>query len=250
MKFLPLILANLRRKKIRTALTVGSFVVALFLFGLLGAIHYGFRQGIDVAGADRLVVIGRTSIIQPLPLPYYERLKRTARREGRRVRDLVRRRLPGPEELLRAVRDRRPTTGCRMYPEFKVDPQEWKAFLADRQGVIVGGRLTAAVRLEGRRPRAAARRPASWAVRRWDFNIRGIYHGTRPNDDETQFWLQARLPGRERARRSGRASSAGTWSASRIPTTRRQSRSRSTRVLRTPRPRRGPRPRRRLPRPS
>ena len=24
----------------------------------------------------------------------------------------------------------------------------------------------------------------------WDFNIRGIYHGTRPNDDETQFWLQ------------------------------------------------------------
>jgi hypothetical protein len=39
-------------------LTVGSFVVAFFLFGLLGAIHYGFRQGIDVAGADRLVVIG------------------------------------------------------------------------------------------------------------------------------------------------------------------------------------------------
>src|SRR5580765_5265731 len=75
MKFLPLILANLRRKKIRTVLTVGSFAVAFFLFGLLGAIHYGFRQGIDVAGADRLVVIGRTSIMQPLPRPYYERLK-------------------------------------------------------------------------------------------------------------------------------------------------------------------------------
>ena len=54
MKFLPLLLANLRRKKIRTALTIGSFAVALFLFGLLGAIRYGFRQGIDVAGADRL----------------------------------------------------------------------------------------------------------------------------------------------------------------------------------------------------
>ncbi len=75
MKFLPLIFANLRRKKIRTILSIGSFAVAFFLFGLLGAIHYGFRQGIDVAGADRLVVIGRTSIIQPLPLPYYERLK-------------------------------------------------------------------------------------------------------------------------------------------------------------------------------
>jgi len=37
MKFLPLLLANLRRKKIRTVLTIGSFVVALFLFGFLGA---------------------------------------------------------------------------------------------------------------------------------------------------------------------------------------------------------------------
>jgi putative ABC transport system permease protein len=24
----------------------------------------------------------------------------------------------------------------------------------------------------------------------WDFNVRGIYHGTRPQDDEGQFWLQ------------------------------------------------------------
>src|SRR6185295_13092269 len=78
MKFLPLLFANLRRKKIRTILTIGSFAVALFLFGLLGAIRYGFRQGIDIAGADRLVVIGRTSMIQPLPIPYYERLKHVA----------------------------------------------------------------------------------------------------------------------------------------------------------------------------
>ncbi|HSB62162.1 MAG TPA: ABC transporter permease, partial [Vicinamibacteria bacterium] len=67
MRFLPLLLANLRRKKVRTALTVGSFAVALFLFGLLAAIRSGFRQGIDVAGADRLVVINKVSLIQPLP---------------------------------------------------------------------------------------------------------------------------------------------------------------------------------------
>ena len=57
-------------------LTIGSFAVAMFLFGILGSIHYGFRQGIDLAGADRLVVIGRTSIIQPLPIAYQARLKR------------------------------------------------------------------------------------------------------------------------------------------------------------------------------
>ncbi len=106
MKYLPLLLANLRRKKIRTGLTIGSFAVALFLFGLLGALRAGFRQGIDVAGADRIVVIGRTGVIQPLPLPYMARIKRIPGVRGRRALDLVRRRLPGPEELLPAVRGR------------------------------------------------------------------------------------------------------------------------------------------------
>ncbi|MFI5170357.1 MAG: ABC transporter permease, partial [Vicinamibacterales bacterium] len=76
MKFLPLLFANLKRKKVRTALTIGSFAVAMFLFGLLVAVRAGFRQGIDVAGADRLVVIGRTGVIQPLPFPYQERIRR------------------------------------------------------------------------------------------------------------------------------------------------------------------------------
>ena len=67
MRFLPLLVANLFRKKVRTTLTVGSFAVALLLFGLLAAVRAGFRQGIDVAGADRLVVIGRTGLIRNPP---------------------------------------------------------------------------------------------------------------------------------------------------------------------------------------
>ena len=43
MKFFPLILANLFRKKLRTALTIGSFAVALFLFGLLVVVHGAFN---------------------------------------------------------------------------------------------------------------------------------------------------------------------------------------------------------------
>ena len=45
MKYLPLLLANLRRKKIRTILTIGSFAVALFLFGLLAAVRAGLPPG-------------------------------------------------------------------------------------------------------------------------------------------------------------------------------------------------------------
>ena len=57
MRYLPLLFANLKRKRIRTTLTLGSFMVAMFLFGLLAAVRAGFRQGVTAASADRLVVV-------------------------------------------------------------------------------------------------------------------------------------------------------------------------------------------------
>ena len=76
MKYLPLIWANLFRKKLRTAFTVGSFAVALFLFGFLGVIHNAFGGGVKAAGVDRLMVINKTSIIQPLPISYRDQMLR------------------------------------------------------------------------------------------------------------------------------------------------------------------------------
>ncbi len=188
MKFLPILFANLRRRKIRLLLTVGSFAVAFLLFGLLGAIRYGFRQGIDVAGADRLVVIGRTSIIQPLPLPYLDRLKR----------------IPGVTDVAHATwfggiyQDPKnffpqfavvPEDWRRMYPEFVVDDAQWQAFLADRQGCVVGERLAARFGWEVG-DRVPLQAPGYLGAGGWDFTIRAIYRGTRQNDDETQFWLR------------------------------------------------------------
>ena len=188
MKFLPLIVANLRRKKIRTILTIGSFTVAFFLFGLLAAIHYGFRQGIDVAGADRLMTIAKTSFLQPLPLPYGDRLRR----------------IPGVKDVASftwfggVYQDPKnffasfaidPQDYLRMYPEFVVNPAEWKVFLGDRQGAIVGAAL--AKRFGWKvGDRVPLRAPGYFGGEGWTFNVDGIYHGTRANDDETQFWMR------------------------------------------------------------
>lgn len=124
MKYLPLLFANLKRKKIRTTLTIGSFAVAMFLFGLLAAVRAGFRQGVDVAGADRLVVVGRTGLIQPLPLPYMERIRR----------------LPGVKDVAHVTwfggvyQDPKnffaqfviePEDWRRLYPEYAVPDTQW-----------------------------------------------------------------------------------------------------------------------------
>jgi putative ABC transport system permease protein len=189
-KYLPLLLANLKRKKIRTVLTIGSFVVALFLFGLLAAVRAGFRQGVDIAGADRLVVIGRTGVIQPLPLPYMERIRR----------------LPGVKDIAHSTwfggvyQDPKnffpqfviePDQWRSMYPEFKVPEDQWRDFKADRQGIVVGTKLAQRFgwKLGDHVP---LKSPGYLGGGSWDFNVRAIYRGTRPQDDEGQLWLQHR----------------------------------------------------------
>jgi putative ABC transport system permease protein len=190
MKFLPLLLANLRRKKVRTLLTIGSFAVALFLFGLLAAVRAGFRQGIDIAGADRLVVIGRTGVIQPLPLPYMERLRR----------------IPGVRHVAHSTwfggvyQDPKnffaqfvvdPDQWQQMYPEFKVPAAEWQAFKEDRQGIVVGKKLAARFGWKVG-DRVPLKPPGYLGGGSWDFNVRAIYAGARTQDDESQMWIQHR----------------------------------------------------------
>ena len=185
MKFLPLIIANLFRKKIRTTLTIGSFAVALFLFGLLVVVRGAFSQGVDVAGADRLVLINRVSIIQPLPLSYRDRLLR----------------IPGVKQVMfdnwfgGVYQDERnffpqfavDTDNQRaMFPEFEVSEDQWQAFVADREGAIVGEGLAKRFgwKVGDRIPIKGTIYPGQW-----EFNIRGIYHGKRVQDDTTQFWF-------------------------------------------------------------
>ncbi len=185
-KFLPLFLANLKRKKVRTVLTVGSFVVALFLFGLLAAIRAGFRQGIDVAGADRLVVINKVSLIQPLPIAYRDRLLRTPG-----IRDVTFASWFGgvyqDERNFFAQFAIEVESWRKMYPEFLIGEDEWRAFLADRQGAIAG-RATAE-RFGWKVGDRIPIRGTAWGGT-WEFNLRGIYRGQRPQDDTTQFWFQ------------------------------------------------------------
>jgi putative ABC transport system permease protein len=183
MKYVPLIIANLFRKKLRTTLTVGSFAVALFLFGLLVVVRGAFNQGLDVAGADRLVVINKTSIIQPLPVSYSDRL---AQIPG--IKDVTNQSWFGgvyqDEKNFFAQMSIDDATFWTMYPEFSLSPDQRKAFQADREGVVVGAELAKRFgwKIGDRVPIKGTIFPGTW-----EFNVRGIYHGTRPQDDQTQF---------------------------------------------------------------
>ncbi|MDX6461382.1 MAG: putative transport system permease protein [Acidobacteriaceae bacterium] len=188
MKFSRLILANLFRKKVRLMLTLGSFAVALFLFAFLAVIRDAFGRGADVAGADRLVIINRVSIIQPLPLSYRDKILRIPG-----VKAITHNNWFGgvyqeeknffPQFVIDVENQR------KVIPELIVPDDQWTNFLQDRQGAIAGASLAKRFgwKIGDHIP---IKNALFGGAATWDFNIDGIYHGKRPQDDESQFWFQ------------------------------------------------------------
>jgi putative ABC transport system permease protein len=187
MKFSRLIFANLFRKKVRLILTIGSFAVALFLFAFLAVVRDAFGRGADVAGADRLVIINRTSIINPIPLSYRDKILR----------------IPGVKYVTHnnwfggVYKDEKnffpqfvidPENQRQVVPELMVPDDQWNAFLKDRQGAIAGART--AQRFGWKIGDRIPIKTTLYGGGAWEFNLVGIYHGKRPQDDETQFWFQ------------------------------------------------------------
>jgi putative ABC transport system permease protein len=188
MKYSSLLFANLFRKKIRLLLTIGSFAAALFLFTFLAVVKSAFSRGVEVAGADRLVVINRTSIIQPLPIADRDKILT----------------IPG----IKAVTHNNWFGGVyqdekNFFPQFAIDIEnqrvvfpemvvpddQWKTFLNDRQGAIAGART--AKRFGWKvGDRIPIKTTLFGGPSAWEFNLDGIYHNDRPGGDESQFWLQ------------------------------------------------------------
>src|SRR5215831_3293565 len=76
MKYLHLIWGNLKRKKLRSALTLLSIVVAFVLFGFMSSIKQALTGGVSMEGVNRLIVQHKVSIIQLLPYSYKARMER------------------------------------------------------------------------------------------------------------------------------------------------------------------------------
>jgi putative ABC transport system permease protein len=74
-KYLPLLWANLGRKKLRTGLTLASIIVAFLLFGLMQTLRVALTGSPEMAGVDRLITIHKVAIINPIPQAYLARVR-------------------------------------------------------------------------------------------------------------------------------------------------------------------------------
>jgi putative ABC transport system permease protein len=190
MSFQHLIWSNLKRKKLRTVLTVLSVTIAFVLFGLLSSIKQALTGGVSMEGANRLVVQHKVSIIQLLPVAYKARMER----------------IPGVAAATHQTwfggyyQDRKyffmqcpvvPGEFLEMHPELIVPPEQKQVWLRTRAGAIVGRKT--AERFHWKIGDRVPIQTPIWGKgdgsTTWDFDIVGIFDGKEKTDDTMSLFF-------------------------------------------------------------
>lgn len=191
MKFLHLIWSNLKRKKLRTSLTLLSIIVAFVLFGLLSSIKQALTGGVSIEGSSRLIVRHKVSIIQLLPISYEQRMAQipgVAAVTHQTWFGGVFKQEPKYFFMQNPVD---PESFLDMHPELLLPDAQKNAWLKTRTGAIVG--RTTAERFHWK---IGDRVPIFTPIWRkqddsqtWEFDIVGIFDGKEKTDDTMSMFF-------------------------------------------------------------
>ncbi|TAL06691.1 MAG: ABC transporter permease, partial [Verrucomicrobia bacterium] len=191
MKFLHLIWCNLKRKKLRTSLTLLSIFVAFVLYGLLCTIKTAFTVGVEMAGADRLVVRHKVSLIMNLPVTYRDRMER----------------LPGvtsaahftwfngiyknePKNFFGSF-PVEPEKFLPMFPEYSLAEDQKQAWLKTRTGAIAGRSLADRFKWKiGDRVQLVSPIWPRKGDQPWEFELVGIMDAVKKSADTSGFYFR------------------------------------------------------------
>jgi putative ABC transport system permease protein len=175
-KWLPFVLANLRRRPLRLFFTLGSIIIAFLLFGVMEALRTGFSASIDLAGADRLMTLNKVSIINPMPYSYVQRVRTIPGVKyvtytnwfGGLYKD---------EKQQVAVIATEPESFLQVFQDIRLDDTAKAAWLSDRQAMIVGPGIAKRLQIKvgDRIPIRSAFYKKANGGDTWEFNVVGIY---------------------------------------------------------------------------
>ena len=181
MKYLPLLMGALWRRKGRTIFTLLSVIAAFLLFGLLDSVRTAFANaGNDVAGVDRLVTVSKISFTLQLPKSLAGRIATT----------------PGVAQVTYAnwfggiFQDPKnffpnfavASNYLDLYPEWQLSAAERKAFHDTRTGAVIGETLAKRFnwKIGDKIPLQATIFPQKSGSNTWTLDLVGIFHQPDP----------------------------------------------------------------------
>jgi putative ABC transport system permease protein len=180
-KYFPLILSALLRRKTRTLFTLLSVVAAFLLFGLLDSVRSAFATaGSEVAGVDRLVTVSRISFTLDLPKSLLTRIGSVPGVTRVTYANWFGGIYQDPKNFFAnfAVAANYPD----LYPELRMSAAERQAFRATRTGAIVGERLATRFhwKVGDKIPLQATIFPQKSGGNTWILDLVGIFHEDDP----------------------------------------------------------------------
>lgn len=204
MRFLYLVWCNLKRKKLRTSLTLLSIFVAFLLYGLLCTIQEAFTGGIALAGADRLIVRHKVSLIMNLPVNYKARIERIPGVAAATHFNWFNGIYQDEPKNFFASMSVEPEPFLAMFPEYLLPEEQKQTWLRTRTGAIVGRVLAERFKwkIGDRVPLASPIWPRK-GDGPWEFEIVGIYDGAKKGTDTSGFYFRYDYFDEARARGEG-----------------------------------------------
>lgn len=175
---------NLRRNKLRTALTVLGVAVAIMAFLLLRTILGSWNASIEYAAKDRLGTRHKVSFIMELPRRYVDRIRQEKGIQAATWANWFGGKDPNhPGEFFMTLAVD-PASYLDVYNEMSVPPDQKEKWLADRQGALVGDHLAKKLGLK-----VGDRIGLKSDIFRGDytFNVSGIYTSSSPTIDRSAF---------------------------------------------------------------
>lgn len=178
-----MIVRNAFRQKLRTGLTIFGMAVAILAFSLLQTVIETWYLGVNTASPRRLVSRNAVSLIFTLPLSYRSRMLQ----------------VPGVDQVVYAnwfggvyIDERHffprmavgPESFFDLFPEFRIAPDQLKAFWNQRNACIAGRKL---IEQYGWKIGDTITLTGNIYPGEWRFVLRGIYQGATKTTDETQF---------------------------------------------------------------
>jgi putative ABC transport system permease protein len=155
MRFLPYLLKHLRRNWVRTASTVLAMALCIFLFCTLQSVLAEINALLESTSANRLVTRHAVSLVFDLPLSYKARIEGVEGVERVSTAAWFGGSLPAEKEELDSEGSSsttdfsnffpnmavEPEPFLAMYPEYELPPDQYRAFLQDLRGAVIGREL-------------------------------------------------------------------------------------------------------------
>jgi putative ABC transport system permease protein len=208
MRIVKLILKNMLRHKLRTALTILGIAIAVTAFGLLRTVVTAWNVGIESSAPNRLITRNAVSFIFPLPLAYADKIAA----------------VPGVEIVTYAnwfggVYIDKNQFFARIavnaenfvdvYPELLIPPAQLETFKRERNACVIGSQLADRYHLK-----LGDVMPIEGDIfpGQWQFVVRGIYTPRdKVTDPSNMFFHWTYLDERMKQEMPGRAGEVGWY---------------------------------------